>query len=340
MRDDGAPASHAPQRQRETEAMELDATPEEERMKIVIALGGNALGNSLFEQMEAVRVASKSIADLIEAGHQVALTHGNGPQVGMINQAFGEYYRTTPGASVIPMSVCVGMSQGYIGYDLQNALREELRNRGIQKSVATLITQVRVDEDDPAFLHRTKPIGRFLTKEEADDLTAKGYHVIEDSGRGYRRVVASPRPKEIIEIDIIRDLLADGQVVIAAGGGGIPVVDAGSNHLKGMGAVIDKDFTGSLMARQLEADCFFILTAVEKVAIHFGRPEEQWLDTMTCSQALQYASEGQFGEGSMRPKVEAAAEFAASGQGRFAIITHLHTAGKALEGKTGTRIFG
>lgn len=307
-------------------------------MKIVIALGGNALGNSLFEQMEAVRNASRSIGDLIQAGHQVALTHGNGPQVGMINQAFGEHYKSTPNASVIPMSVCVGMSQGYIGYDLQNALGEELRNRGIQKSVATLITQVRVDRDDPAFLHRTKPIGRFLTKEEAEDLVAKGYHVIEDSGRGYRRVVASPKPKEIVEMDIIRDLLDDGQVVIAAGGGGIPVADMGNNHLKGMGAVIDKDFTGSLMARDLDADCFVILTAVEKVALNFGKPGEQWLDAMTCAEAEEYGAEGQFGEGSMGPKVAAAVEFARSKPGRYAIIAHLDQARLALEGKAGTRI--
>lgn len=308
------------------------------KQRIVIALGGNALGKNLPEQYIAVQETSKAIADLIEEGNEVIISHGNGPQVGMINNAMAAYSKTDPShPAITPLSVCVAMSQAYIGYDLQNALKEELLNRGIKKSVATVITQVRVDEDDPAFLNPTKPIGHFMTKEEADAAVKGGIQVVEDSGRGYRRVVASPKPAEIIEIDTVRDLLEAGEVVIASGGGGIPVVRHG-NHLKGVGAVIDKDFASCLLAQQLDADYLIILTAVEKVALRFGTPEETWLNDISVAEAEQYMAEGHFAPGSMLPKVQAGVEFAASGDGRTALITLLQKARDGVNGKTGTRI--
>ena len=231
------------------------------------------------------------------------------------------------------------MSQAYIGYDLQNALREELHNRGIKDiPVATMVTQVRVDETDPAFDHPSKPIGHFMTKEQADFAEKHyGYIMKEDAGRGYRRVVASPQPQEIIEIGAIRTLVESGQVVIACGGGGIPVMRRG-NHLKGASAVIDKDFASELMAENLDADYLIILTAVEKVAIQFGKPDEQWLDDMTTTEAQRYIQEGQFAPGSMLPKVQAAVRFAESKPGRTALITLLEKAKDGILGKTGTRI--
>ena len=307
--------------------------------RIVIALGGNALGNNLPEQMIAVKQTSKAIVDLIEEGHEVVISHGNGPQVGMINNAMAAYSKTEPShPAITPLSVCVAMSQAYIGYDLQNALKEELLNRGIKKNVATVITQVRVDENDPAFEHPTKPIGQFMTKEEADAAVASsGIQVMEDAGRGYRRVVASPKPAEIIEIDTVKDLLNAGEIVIASGGGGIPVIRQG-NHLKGVGAVIDKDFASCLLAQQLNADFLIILTAVEKVALRFGTPEETWLDDITVDEAKQYMEEGHFAPGSMLPKVQAGVEFAESGEGRTALITLLQKAKDGVNGATGTRI--
>lgn len=294
------------------------------KKRIVIALGGNALGKNLPEQYLAVQETSRAIADLIEAGNEVIISHGNGPQVGMINNAMAAYSKTEPShPAITPLSVCVAMSQAYIGYDLQNALKEELLNRGIKKNVATVITQVRVDENDPAFEHPTKPIGQFMTKEEADAAVASsGIQVMEDAGRGYRRVVASPKPAEIIEIDTVKDLLNAGEIVIASGGGGIPVIRQG-NHLKGVGAVIDKDFASCLLAQQLNADFLIILTAVEKVALRFGTPEETWLDDITVDEAKQYMEEGHFAPGSMLPKVQAGVEFAESGEGRTALITLL-----------------
>ncbi len=307
--------------------------------KIVIALGGNALGNNLPEQMIAVQATAKPIADLIEQGHQVIIAHGNGPQVGMIQNAMSEYCRAHQ-EPVVSLSVCVAMSQGYIGYDLQNALREELRNRGIEKSVATVLTQVRVDAADPAFQKPTKPIGSFLSKEEADQLVKeKGYTMVEDSGRGYRRVVASPKPVEIIEIDTVRQLTEAGLIPIAAGGGGIPVVSEG-NHLKGVGAVIDKDFASACMAKMLDADYLIILTAVEKVAINFGKPDQQWLSELSPADAEKYMAQGQFAPGSMLPKVQAALDFATSKPGRQALITLLEKASDGIAGKTGTVIRG
>ncbi len=308
--------------------------------RIVIALGGNALGDNLPEQMIAVKQTAKAIADLIQEGHEVVIAHGNGPQVGMIQKAMTELTRSDPEKYIpCPLSVCVAMSQGYIGYDLQNALREELLDRGIVKGVATVLTQVEVDPNDPAFSHPTKPIGAFMTKEEADKMVAeRGYDVIEDAGRGYRRVVASPKPVSIVEIQSIRDMVEAGLVVVACGGGGIPVFKTEGHHLKGAAAVIDKDFAACTLAQQLDADCLIILTAVEKVAIHFGKPDVQWLSTLTPAQAKKYMDDGEFAPGSMLPKVQAAVQFAQSKEGRTALITLLEKAKDGIEGKTGTLI--
>ena len=308
--------------------------------RIVIALGGNALGSNLPEQMIAVRKTAKAIVDLIEQGHEVVIAHGNGPQVGMIQNAMTELTRSDPDKYIpCPLSVCVAMSQGYIGYDLQNALREEMLGRGIQKGVATVLTQVEVDANDPAFSKPTKPIGAFMTKEEADVLVKeRDYSVVEDAGRGYRRVVASPRPQSIVEIQSIQDMVDAGLVVIACGGGGIPVFKTEGFHLKGAAAVIDKDFAASCLARQLDADCLIILTAVEKVAIHFGKPDVQWLSELTPDVARQYIADGEFAPGSMLPKVQAALEFAESKPGRTALITLLEKAREAIAGETGTQI--
>ena len=297
--------------------------------RIVIALGGNALGNNLPEQMEAVKTTAKAIVDLIEEGHEVIVAHGNGPQVGMIKNSMDKS---------IPMSVCVAMSQAYIGYDLQNALREEMLCRGLNKSVTTILTQVEVDAADPAFQKPTKPIGSFMTKEEAEALEAKGYTCVEDSGRGYRQVVASPRPQGIVELNTIKTLVEAGQVVIACGGGGIPVVKTEGHHLKGAAAVIDKDFASCVLAQQLDADCLIILTAVEKVAIHFGKPDVEWLADLTPAKAQEYIAAGEFAPGSMLPKVQAAVMFAESKEGRTALITLLEKAKDGVAGKTGTAI--
>lgn len=302
-----------------------------------MALGGNALGKTLPEQMKAVKNSVKPIADLIEQGNQVVIAHGNGPQVGMIDIAMTEFHNNHPEYTTDPLSVCVAMSQGYIGYDLQCQLREELLNRGINKSVATIITQVRVDKNDKAFLNPTKPIGAFMTKEQAQEYIDNGENVIEDAGRGYRRVVASPKPVEIMELNTVKQLMADDQVVIAAGGGGIPV-SAEGNALKGMPAVIDKDFASSLMARDLDADFLVILTAVEKVAINFGTPEQKDLDHLSIEEAEKLCEEGHFAPGSMLPKVQAAIEFAKSKPGRKALITLLEKANDGILGKTGTII--
>ena len=306
--------------------------------RIVIALGGNALGKNLPEQMAAVKHTARAIADLIEEGHQVVIAHGNGPQVGMINVAMTTLSREDPTHPMAPMSVCTAMSQGYIGYDLQNALREELLDRGIRKPVATILTQVEVDPDDPAFRHPTKPIGTFMTEAEAEEMRRRGNAVMEDAGRGWRRCVASPMPRAIVELETIRTLLDAGQVVVACGGGGIPVFRTEGHHLRGAGAVIDKDFASGLLARELDADTFIILTAVEKVAVRFGKPDQQWLDHLTPEEARAYARAGEFAPGSMLPKVQAAVEFAESGPGRRALITLLEKAKDGILGRTGTII--
>ena len=305
--------------------------------KIVIALGGNALGSTLSEQMDAVKYTAKAIADLVEANYDVVIAHGNGPQVGMINNAFAEYGKVDPKFPFMPLSMCVAMSQAYIGYDLQNALREELLDRGIEKPVTSIITQVIVDEKDPAFERPTKPIGPFMTEQEAEAGRANGMIIVEDSGRGYRRVVASPKPQDIVEIDTVRDLMKAGQLVIACGGGGIPVIKQGI-HLKGAGAVIDKDFASSLLAEKIDADSFVVLTAVEKVAIRFGKPDQEWLSELDISTAEMHIANKEFAEGSMLPKVRAAIAFASSKPGRRALITSLEKAADGLAGKTGTWI--
>ncbi|EGO2512136.1 carbamate kinase [Enterococcus faecalis] len=306
--------------------------------RVVVALGGNALGNNLTEQMTAVKQTSKAIADLIEAGYEVILSHGNGPQVGMIQLAMEEFSFNNPQYPVVPLSMCVAMSQSYIGYDLENALQEELRQRNISKAVTTIVTQVVVDENDPAFKKPTKPIGRFMTKEEAEQLVKeKNIQVMEDAGRGYRQVVASPKPKNIVELLTIQTLVDAGQTVIAGGGGGIPVIQEG-NRLKGVNAVIDKDFCSERLAEQVDADLLVILTAVEKVCINFGKENQEALGNVSTEKMKQYAQEGQFAPGSMLPKVEAAIKFAKSKPGRKTLITLLEKAKEGLSGKTGTLI--
>jgi carbamate kinase len=291
--------------------------------RIVIALGGNALGNTPEEQKQAVAHTAKPIVDLIEEGHELILAHGNGPQVGMINLAMETAAKSDAATPEMPFAECGAMSQGYIGFHLQNALREELLARGIEKPVATVVTQVVVDAQDPAFNHPTKPVGSFYTKEAADRLERdKGYRMIEDAGRGYRRVVPSPRPVDVAEKATIDTLVAAGHLVIAAGGGGIPVVAQG-NGLKGVDAVIDKDFASAKLAEILEADRLIILTAVERVAIHFGTPEETWLEELTPDLAGTYIEEGHFAAGSMLPKVQAALGFATSRNGRKTLITKI-----------------
>ena len=307
--------------------------------RVVVALGGNALGNNLAEQRVAVKETAKAIVNLIEDGYQVIISHGNGPQVGMIQNAMDTLTASDPEKyAEVPLSVCVAMSQSYIGYDLQNALKEELLARGIQKPVATIVTQVVVDANDPAFSNPTKPIGRFMSKEEAEKAAMeKGYTIMEDAGRGYRRSVASPKPVEIVEIDTIRSLVEADQVVIACGGGGIPVVRQG-NHLEGVGAVIDKDFCSERLAEVLDADTLIVLTAVEHVAIHFGKENQESLGEVSVADMQKYAAEGQFAPGSMLPKVEAAMQFAASKPGRTALITLLEKAREGIAGVTGTRV--
>ena len=306
--------------------------------KIVVALGGNALGNTPEEQLELVMHTAKPIVDLIEAGHEVILAHGNGPQVGMINLAMSTSALSASKTPEMPFPECGAMSQGYIGYHLQNAIREELLNRGIHMPVATVITQVIVDKNDPAFGKPTKPIGAFYSKEEADKLMAeKGYSMVEDAGRGWRRVVASPQPIDVAEKETVKALVKHGHVVITVGGGGIPVYQEG-NKLIGIPAVIDKDFASAKIAEILDADYLIILTAVDRVAINFGKPDVKWLSEMSLSEAEQYINEGHFAPGSMLPKVQAAMKFAKSLPGRKALITSLEKAKEGIEGRTGTVI--
>lgn len=306
--------------------------------KIVVALGGNALGKNLTEQFEAVKDTAKAIADLIEDGSEVIITHGNGPQVGKIDAAMNALLLEDPTEEKTSLSMCVAMSQAYIGYDIQNALRKELTRRGLYKPVVTIITQVEVSNDDPAMKKPSKPIGKFMTREQAVRLREQyGYPIAEDAGRGWRRVVASPMPQYIIEIDAIRAASQDGSVVICCGGGGIPVRKKG-DFLKGCAAVIDKDFCSALLAENLNADVLLILTAIDKVKINFNTPDEQALDSMTAEQAERYVAEGQFAAGSMLPKVEACLRFVKGGRNRKAIIAALEDAGEAVKGNAGTVI--
>lgn len=305
--------------------------------RIVVALGHSALGKTFPEQKENVKKAANAIADLVEAKYEIVITHSNGPQIGMIHSAMTEYSRLEPSNTVAPMSICSAMSQGYIGYDLQNEIRTELLNRGIYKPVSTLITQVRVDPFDAAFTHPDKVIGRYMTVEEAKAEEKKGNHVIKTEGKGYRRIIASPRPMEIYELDAIKALMDAQQIVIAAGGGGIPVLQQGT-RLKGASAVIEKDITSACLAEQLDADVLLLLTGVEKVALNYGSPSETPLDSMTVEEATRYIDEKQFSSGAMLPKVEAAVSFASSNKNRKAIITSIDTALAGLTGKTGTLI--
>ena len=307
------------------------------KKRAVIALGHRALGTTLPEQKIAVAKTAKSIADLIEEGYQVAITHSNAPQVGMIHTAMNEFGKTHDNYTSAPMSVCSAMSQGYIGYDLQNGIREELLNRGIYRTVSTVLTQVIVDPYDEAFYTPTKVLGRYMNAEDANEERKKGNYVVEEPGKGFRRVVSAPNPVKIVELDAVNALLNADQLVIACGGGGIPVTLQG-DHLKGASAVIDKDFASCLLAKELDADMLIILTAVEKVAINFGKENEKWLDDLTVEEAQKYVEEGQFAPGSMLPKVQAAMDFASSGPERTAMITLLEKAKDGIQGKTGTRI--
>lgn len=306
--------------------------------KIVLALGGNALGKTPEEQLQLVKNTAKPIADLIENGDQVIIAHGNGPQVGMINLTMEIASKSEANTPEMPFPECGAMSQGYIGYHLQNAIREELLNRELKTPVATVVTQVIVDKDDQAFTNPTKPIGAFYSKQEAEKLIIKkGYDMREDSGRGWRRVVPSPMPIDVAEKETVKTLVENGHIVITVGGGGIPVVKEG-NSLVGVPAVIDKDFASEKIAEILDADYFVILTAVDKVSINFGKPEQKDLEKITVEEAKKYIEEGHFAPGSMLPKVKAVMKFAESKPGRQAIIASLEKAREALNGKSGTII--
>ena len=308
-----------------------------EKKKIVIALGGNALGKDIEEQKEAVAKTAKVIVDLAQEGYSLIVTHGNGPQVGMIQDAMDSLRAENKNYKKVPLPTCVAMSQGYIGIDLQNAIKYELFKREIDGKVSTILSQVEVDENDEAFENPTKPIGGFLTKEEALELEETGVHCMEDAGRGYRVVVPSPMPKRIRELKTIETLLEAGHIVITCGGGGIPVINKGGK-LTGVNAVIDKDNVSSLLAAQIGADFLVILTAVEKVAINFGKENQEWLSDITVEQAEEYIRQDQFAKGFMLPKIEAALRFARSGQGRKTLITLLDKAADGIAGKTGTVI--
>ena len=306
------------------------------RKRIVIALGGNALGNTLPEQMVAVKTTAKALCDLIEEGHQVVVVHGNGPQVGMINNAMSALSREDENQPNTPLSVCVAMSQAYIGYDLQNAIRTELLNRGIYKTVSTVLTQVVVDPYDEAFYHPAKVIGRVMTKEEAEEEEKKGNHVTEVEG-GYRRIVASPKPMDIVEIDAISALSDADQVVIACGGGGIPVL-AQNNRLQGASAVIEKDLAAGKLAELLDADMLVILTSVDKVCLNYGKEDEVKLDTLSLADAKKYLAAGEFGEGTMAPKIEAAIDFIGESAIRSVLVTKLNKEAGEITGGMGTLI--
>lgn len=307
--------------------------------RIVVALGGNALGNTPEEQLELVRHTAKTIVDLAQDGYEVIVGHGNGPQVGMINLAM-EFSCTKGGNTpYMPFPECGAMSQGYIGYHLQQAIQQELKARGIDKECAAVVTQVVVDANDPGFAKPTKPVGSFYTKEEADKIAAeKGFTFVEDAGRGYRRVVPSPIPQRIVELKVVEQLVKAGDIVITVGGGGIPVVET-EQGLKGVAAVIDKDRSSALLAQSIGADMLIILTAVDRVCINYNRPDQKELPTMTLEEAEKYIEEKQFAPGSMLPKVQSCMEFVKNNtHGGTALITSLQKAKVALQGETGTII--
>ncbi len=305
------------------------------KKKIVIALGHDALGTTLPEQKSATKRTAKAVADFIKDDYQVVISHSNGPQVGMIHTAMAEFCRIYPEYTATPMSVCSAMSQGYIGYDLQNAIRTELLNRGIYKPVSTILTQVSVDPYDDAFYHPTKVIGRIMTEEEAEAEEKKGNHVVKTK-EGYRRIVAAPKPVDVVEIDAIRALLDADQIVIACGGG-IPVLAQG-NNLKGASAVIEKDSAAGKLADLVDADRLVILTGVEKVCLNFGKENEQKIDEMTISEAKKYMQEGQFEAGTMLPKIETAIEFIGNSAVRSVLITKLDVSKEDSMGTDGTVI--
>ncbi len=309
----------------------------------VVAIGGNSLikdekHKTVEDQYSAAKETTFHIADMIEAGWDVAIGHGNGPQVGFILRR-SEIAAKVEGMHEVPLDVCGADSQGAIGYSLQQTLQNELYRRGIKKSIATVVTQVLVDKDDPAFKKPSKPIGSFMDETEAKRReTEMGWSVVEDAGRGWRRVVASPLPKEVVELEAVNALINTGTVVITVGGGGIPVIDASDHEYRGVAAVIDKDFASSLLARLLKADLFLISTAVEKVAINFGKPDQKWLDKMTLAEAKAYLAEGtHFAKGSMAPKIQAIIWYLENG-GKQALITNPENIGRALKGETGTWI--
>lgn len=309
----------------------------------VVAIGGNSLikdpqHQTVEDQYQAAKETCYHIADMIEAGWDVAIGHGNGPQVGFILRR-SEIAHKVEGMHEVPLEVCGADSQGAIGYALQQNLQNELYRRGIKKPVATIVTQVLVDKDDPAFKNPSKPIGGFMDEAEAKQRARDmGWDVVEDAGRGWRRVVASPLPQKVIEIDAVKYLIDQGVVVITVGGGGIPVIEKQPGELAGIAAVIDKDYASSLLARLINADLFLISTAVEKVALNFGKPNQQWIDRMTLSEAKRYLAEGtHFAKGSMAPKIQAVIWFLEAG-GKQALITNPENIGRALKGETGTWI--
>lgn len=306
--------------------------------RIVVALGGNALGNTPFEQLEKVKIAADIISDLVKEGNDVIIGHGNGPQVGMINLAMDYSANGKEKTPLMPLVECGAMSQGYIGYHLQQALGQAFKEKGINKTAVSVVTQVEVAEDDKAFENPTKPVGMFYTKEKAEELEREnGFTFVEDSGRGYRKVVPSPKPLHIVEIDAINKMIEAGLTVITVGGGGIPVVNK-NGRLVGVDAVIDKDKSSAELASELNADFLLILTAVDKVCINFNKPDQKELDEITVEEANKYIAEGQFAKGSMLPKVEACLDFVKGGDDRCAIITLLEKASDAVKGLTGTKI--
>lgn len=302
--------------------------------RILLSLGGNALGTSFTELIETVGVIATPVADLIEDGYEIVVCHGNGPQVGMLKTSM-DFGTKETNVELMPLSECVAMSQSYIGYHLQNAIQNQLRKRNIDKEVATVITRVVVDKNDPRFSRPTKPVGAFFTKEEAAEREKLGKTMIEDSGRGYREVVASPLPQAILEKKSVEDLVKAGAVVIAGGGGGIPVYEE-NGWIRAVDAVIDKDWVSVMLADETNCDSLVILTGVEKVAIHFNKPDQKWLDTLTVSEARKYAAEGEFPEGSMLPKIEAAIKFTTAKPGNKTLITSLDKLREGLAGETGT----
>ncbi|MEG2935819.1 MAG: carbamate kinase [Clostridium sp.] len=301
---------------------------------LVIALGGNALGNNAEEQLNLVKSTAKTIVDLVEEGYNVIIGHGNGPQVGMINLAMDFASNNGAGTPFMPFAECGAMSQGYIGYHLQQSISNELNDRGINKNVATVVTQVVVDKNDKAFVNLSKPVGMFYSKEEAEKIAAeKGFTFVEDAGRGYRRVVASPQPKRIVELETVKELVERGTIVITVGGGGIPVIEDEGGRLEGVAAVIDKDKSSAKLAKDLNADMLIILTAVDRVCINFNKPNQEELSTLDIKEAERY-----FAKGSMLPKVEACMDYVKNSNNGEALITSLEKAKDALHGLTGTVI--